>query len=49
MWNDQQESKRMLFDYKKDPNENKNVVGDRQYKNVVGKHTGILKQSSPYY
>ena len=49
-WNEDDSTvARMLFDHKKDPNENKNVAVEPQYKDVIEKHSRILKQSSPYY
>ncbi|MFP4621161.1 MAG: sulfatase [Bacteroidales bacterium] len=48
-WNDNDSTvARMLFDHKKDPNENKNVAGEPQYKEVVERHSKILDNSFPY-
>ena len=48
-WNENDSTvARMLFDHKKDPNENKNVAGEPQYKKVVERHSKILDDSFPY-
>jgi hypothetical protein len=38
----------MLFDHKKDPNENQNVAGNPEYKNAVKEHSRILNKNFPY-
>ena len=39
---------RMLFDHKKDPNENQNVAANPQYQDAVNKHSRILEKNFPY-